>query len=91
VRKPEECPVREPRIVIGVSRGGVDFNSLDGQSTHLICLVCADQVLLHLKIIAELILLFRAPDLVDSIRSASDPQAVLDLLLHRSAAASPLN
>ena len=51
-RKPEECPVSVPRIVVGVSRGGVDFNSLDGRSTHLFCLICANQVLLHLKIIA---------------------------------------
>jgi len=34
-RKPEECPVSEPRLVIGVSPGGADFNSLDGRPTHL--------------------------------------------------------
>ena len=48
-RKPEECPVSDPRLVIGVSPGGADFNSLDGQSTHLFCLICANQVILHLN------------------------------------------
>jgi len=82
-RKPEECPVREARIVVGVSRSGVDFNSLDGRSTHLFCLICANQVLLHLKIIAELALVFRRPDLIDKIKSATDPDQVLQILLHR--------
>ena len=82
-RKPEECPVSDPRIVIGVSRGGVDFNSLDGKSTFLFCLICANQVLLHLKIIAELALVFRQPDLIQRLRSAEDPNRVLDILLCR--------
>jgi PTS system nitrogen regulatory IIA component len=82
-RKPEECPVREARIVVGVSRNGVDFNSLDGQSTYLFCLICADQVLLHLKIIAELALVFRRPDLIRKIKTAADPDEVLGILLHR--------
>ena len=83
VRKPEECPVSEPRIVIGVSRDGVDFNSLDGKSTFLFCLICANQVLLHLKIIAELALVFRQPNLIEKLRTAADPDRILDILLCR--------
>jgi nitrogen PTS system EIIA component len=82
-RKPEECPVSEPRIVVGVSRGGVDFNSLDGRSTHLFCLICANQVLLHLKIIAELALVFRQPNLIGRLKTAADAQEVLRILLGR--------
>jgi PTS system nitrogen regulatory IIA component len=83
MRKPEECPVSEPRIVIGVSRGGVDFNSLDGKSTYLFCMICANQVLLHLKIIAELALVFRQPNLIEKLRSAADPGQILEILLCR--------
>jgi PTS system nitrogen regulatory IIA component len=82
-RKPEECPVSEPRIVVGVSRGGADFNSLDGKSTHLFCLICANQVILHLKIIAELALVFRRPGLIDKLVNAADAQEVLRILLGR--------
>ena len=81
-RKPEECPVREPRIVVGVSRSGVDFNSLDGQPTHLFCLLCADQVLLHLKVLAELALMFRRPGLLEQIKNAEEPGQVIRILLH---------
>ena len=82
-RKPEECPVAEPRIVVGVSRGGVDFNSLDGQPTHLFCLICANQVILHLKTIAELALIFRRPQLVDKLKDAETPDRVVEILLYR--------
>jgi excisionase family DNA binding protein len=80
-RKPEECPVQVPRIVVGVSRNGVDYNSLDGQPTYLFCLICANHVLLHLKIIAELALVFRRPDLVEKLKAAADPDEVLKILL----------
>ncbi len=80
-RKPEECPVAEPRIVVGISRTGVDFNSLDGQPTYLFFLICANQVILHLKIIAELALVFRRPDLVEKLKNSRDPHQVLEILL----------
>ena len=82
-RKPEECPVSEPRIIVGVSRDGVDFNSLDGKPTYLFCLICANQVLLHLKIIAELALVFRQPNLIEKVRSAEDPERILRIFLGR--------
>ena len=80
-RKPEECPVTEPRIVVGISRTGVDFNSLDGQPTYLFFLICANQVILHLKIIAEMALVFRRPDLVEKLKNSRDPRQVLEILL----------
>jgi len=79
-RKPEQCPVSEPRLVIGVSPGGADFNSLDGRPTHLFCLICANQVILHLKIIAELALVFRRPNLIERVTNAADPEQVLEIL-----------
>ena len=82
-RKPEECPVSEPRIIVGVSRDGVDFNSLDGKPTYLFCLICANQVLLHLKIIAELALVFRQPNLIEKVRSAEEPERILGIFLGR--------
>jgi PTS system nitrogen regulatory IIA component len=80
-RKPEECPIPEPRIVVGVSRQGVNFNSLDGRPTHLFCLICANRVILHLKIIAQLALVFRRPRLAERIAAADTPQRVLEILL----------
>ena len=83
-RKPEECPVPEPRIVLGVSREGVDFDSLDGRPTHALFLVCANQVAVHLKVIAELALLFRRGDLLETLRRARNAAEALEALFPRA-------
>jgi len=79
-RKPEECPLPEPRIVLGICRQGTDFDSLDGRPTHVFFLICAGNVVVHLKIIAELALLFRRGSLVEELLAASDPVSALQVL-----------
>jgi excisionase family DNA binding protein len=79
-RKPEECPLAEPRIALGICRPGTDFDSLDGKPTHAFFLICAGNVVVHLKIIAELALLFRRASLVEELVAAADPAAALGVL-----------
>ncbi|MBN1837402.1 MAG: PTS sugar transporter subunit IIA [Spirochaetales bacterium] len=79
-RRPEECPVPEPRLVLGISRDGVDFDSLDGKPTYVLFLVCANQVSVHLKLIAELTLLFRQGELVTALRGARTAAEALQTL-----------
>jgi PTS system nitrogen regulatory IIA component len=79
-RKPEECPLPEPRIALGVCRQGTDFDSLDGRPTFALFLIGANNVVLHLKIIAELALLFRRPDLIERLRSAREARQALEAL-----------
>ena len=79
-RKPEECPLPEPRIVLGICRQGTDFDSLDGRPTHVFFLICAGNVVVHLKIIAELALLFRRGSLVEELLAAPDPASALQVL-----------
>jgi excisionase family DNA binding protein len=79
-RKPEECPLPEPRIVLGLCREGTDFDSLDGRSTQALFLICANNVVIHLKVIAELALLFRRTNLVERLLSARDARQVLEVL-----------
>lgn len=79
-RKPEECPVLEPRVALGVFPDGVEFNSLDGNPTYAFFLICTNQVVVHLKVIAELALLFRRPNLVAQLRKARQASEALDIL-----------
>jgi PTS system nitrogen regulatory IIA component len=81
-RRPEDCGLPEPRIVLGVSPAGVDFDSLDGRQTFALFLVCANQTSVHLKVIAELALLFRRPGLVQALRRAISPEEALSRLYH---------
>lgn len=79
-RKPEDCPLAEPRVVLGLCRAGTDFDSLDGKPTYAFFLICAGSVVVHLKIIAELALLFRRSALVEDLLAAPDPRSVLAVL-----------
>jgi PTS system nitrogen regulatory IIA component len=83
-RKPDECDVSEPRIVLGLSAAGVDFDSLDGQPTYALFLICANQVPVHLKVLAELTLLFRQSGLVDDLRRARSAVEALELLFRQT-------
>ncbi|MBN2050141.1 MAG: PTS sugar transporter subunit IIA, partial [Spirochaetales bacterium] len=42
LRKPSSKLVHGPRIVIGMSRTGLDFESLDGKKTYLVFLILTD-------------------------------------------------
>jgi len=79
-RKPEECPLAEPRVVLGLCRAGTDFDSLDGKPTYVFFLICAGSVVVHLKIIAELALLFRRSALLEELLAAPDPRSALAVL-----------
>jgi PTS system nitrogen regulatory IIA component len=79
-RKPEECPLASPRVALGVCREGTDFDSLDGRPTYVFFLICASSVVVHLKIIAELALLFRRSTLVEELLAAADARSALERL-----------
>jgi PTS system fructose-specific IIC component len=88
-RRPDECPVAEPRIVLGISSAGVDFDSLDGQPTYALFLICANRVQVHLKVLAELTMLFRQSGLVAGLREARSGAEALDLLFRRTEGGAP--
>ena len=88
-RKPDECPVAEPRIVLGISSAGVDFDSLDGQPTYALFLIFANRVEVHLKVLAELTMLFRQSGLVGGLREARSGAEALDLLFRRTEGGAP--
>lgn len=87
-RRAEDCGLPEPRIVLGLSAGGVDFDSLDGRPTYALFLVCANQTSVHLKVIAQLALLFRRTGLVDDLREARTPDQALSRLFRGAERAS---
>lgn len=45
---------KKPLIALGISRNGLDFESIDGEPTHLVFLLSAPRSDIHLKIMARL-------------------------------------
>ena len=66
--------IEEPVIALGLSAGGIEFDALDGEPTHLFVtiLVPANAQALHLKILARVSRLIADKALLDRMLSARD-------------------
>jgi excisionase family DNA binding protein len=78
-RHPEQ--VVKPFMVLGRSRKGVDFDSLDGKATHLFFVLGLKYDELHLPWLAKLVQMLAQTDVLPSILEASDADAIYELLL----------
>jgi len=81
LRNPEENPSGLPDLLIGICREGTDFESADGDKTHLFFLLLTDSKLVHLRIMAKIGYILRRPDLVSRLVAAEDRDEVLRLLI----------
>jgi PTS system nitrogen regulatory IIA component len=80
VREQEGCGIHKTCMVLGISRDGIDFDSLDGDPVYLFMLLCADSAVTHLRLLAKSMLMLRSPGMVNSFRRCLDKKEVTDLL-----------
>jgi excisionase family DNA binding protein len=79
VRHPEQ--VVRPFMVLGRSVEGVDFDSLDGQPTHLFFVLGLKYDALHLPWLTKLAQMFARPEALREILAAPDAAAVYRALV----------
>ncbi|HSA31308.1 MAG TPA: PTS sugar transporter subunit IIA [Candidatus Omnitrophota bacterium] len=74
--------VTELTAALGVSKAGVDFDSLDGEPAHIFFLLVApiDSAGPHLKALARISRLLKDKYFRDSLQSAQDAKGILALL-----------
>ena len=74
--------VKEPRVAIGISKKGFDFDAEDGKPVHLIFMIAAKDGDhdLHLKTLAKLSGKLMHEDFIAKLRGSTSAQEVLDLL-----------
>ncbi len=67
---------------VGVSRGGMNFDSLDGEPTHIFFLLVApqDSAGPHLKALARISRLLKEKHFRDSLRGAKDTKTLIKIL-----------
>ncbi len=73
----------------GVSRGGVDFEAIDGKPTHLFFALVAPEnsAGIHLKALARISRLFKNPRFRESILQAKSAQEIYNLIAQEDAKA----
>jgi PTS system nitrogen regulatory IIA component len=77
-RNPEQ--VVKPFMVLGRSRGGLDFDALDGEPTHLLFVLGLKYDELHLPWLSKLVQMMAQPDVVGSLLTAPDAAALYEVL-----------
>jgi nitrogen PTS system EIIA component len=73
----------------GVSRGGVDFDAIDGKKTHLFFALVAPEnsAGIHLKALARISRLFKNPRFREAILAAPNAQDIYNLIAQEDAKA----
>ena len=69
-------------LAVGISRNGIEFDSVDGKPVKIVFLIAASATEpgKHLQMLAEVVRLIRVPGLCDKLTAATTPKMVLDLL-----------
>ena len=69
--------------VLGISKTGIDYDSLDGNPVHLVMLLVGDDKDPgnHLKMLKRVAMLLNIPDFYSSILNASTPKELYDTLV----------
>ncbi len=68
--------------VIGISHGGIDYQSLDGEPVHLLFLLVSSEADagIHLAVLKKIALLVENPDFYEAVMAAADAEAVYKAL-----------
>lgn len=74
--------VSEMVLTFGLSKEGVDFDSLDGKPTHFIFLLISpmDTSGPHIQTLAMLARNFQKPDTITKLKNASDVEKIIQIL-----------
>lgn len=74
--------VRELLLAFGLSKEGVEFDSLDGKPAHFIFLVLSPRETSgpHIKLLAQITRLFRSQDISEKLLKAQNSSEILEIL-----------
>jgi len=72
--------VREPALVVGCSRDGIQFDSLDGKPTYLFLMLCAPTDAQHLQMMSKICRLLTLPDLKEQLIRIKSIDQMLSLI-----------
>jgi len=75
--------VQHPALTLGHSSKGIDFDSLDGNPTHLFLMFCAPTDAEHLQTIAKICRLLTITGLKEKLINARSPDQILAQIKHQ--------
>lgn len=82
-RRSDPSLVQTPRVLVGVSPEGVEFNAFDGGRTYLFFVILSTNDALHLRVMSRLSSFLRDETLVRSLRECRDPADVKEKIVEK--------
>ncbi len=78
--------VKHMTFAVGISRKGIDFDSMDGKPVHLIILVVAGerQHKDYLRLLSRIMGLLKKPDMRDRIIESESPESIIKFLAEQA-------
>jgi PTS system nitrogen regulatory IIA component len=80
-RYPSDELFRENKIVIAISKKGIDYDAPDKDRVHLFFMICALSEAIHIRLLAVISKLIRAPETIDKFIKAESKDEIMRLLL----------
>ena len=74
--------IGQPRVTVGVSPSGIDFDAMDGEPVHLIVffVMPVDANRLYLELLAQRMVVLKAPSFVARLKACTDASGVAAIL-----------
>lgn len=82
-RIPSAEVVNEPKIVIGFSKKGIDFNSHDGDITSLFFLLISDSEAVHLRVLSRLSRILKEEGSIAELKTLNTKKEIIGFFVKR--------
>ena len=80
-RNPSDELFKRPGVIIARSAKGIDFSSPDHKKVHLFFMVCATDVVLHLRLLSKVAKMLEGKDIFKKFMNANSKGKVIEILL----------
>jgi len=79
-RSPASAKLKRSAIVVGVCPEGTDFGADDKEPTHVFLLICSEDDMVHLRLLAKISKLLSKPRVISRLRKCRSSEQVIALL-----------
>ncbi len=81
LRKPSDEIINEPKIVIGISGEGINYDSSDGKPTHIFFLILSDSEVVHLRILSKIASVLRNQEAIIKLQQFTTKEEFISFFL----------
>lgn len=79
-RSPSDASLKKSALVVGVSPEGVDFGAGDDLKTHVFILICSEDEVVHLRLLAKISRLLSQKTMIKRLITCTNSEQVIALL-----------